>query len=222
MATGSNHLEFDAVTTLDDYVAMYLYALRRPRRLRDLLVLAIAAFVWFTATFMVQNLFNSIDDLAALSDPEALQAYVDTQGWSDLVSTARQVGAWTGGILLFIVLVLLPVQARAYAKRILRERPDVDTKDRKLTQRNHCRLDEDGYSWSVPDTRTRFAWANFTHLVETRRHLFMMISPSSGVVFPKATMDRALVDGVRAFAGRHIGRARAGGPIEGDSRADPS
>ena len=211
MADGPNHLEFDAVTTLDDHVAMFLYAQRRPRRLLDLLVLGAAAFVWFTATFMVQNLFNNIDSLNALGDREVLQAYVDTQGWSDLVATARQVGAWTGGILLFIVLVMLPLQARAYAKRLLRERPDVDTKDRKLTQRNHCRLDEEGYSWSVPDTRTRFAWSNFTHLVETRRHLFMMISPSSGVVFPKRTMDRALVGEVRVFATRHVGRPQSGG-----------
>ena len=215
MADGPNHIEFDAVTTLDDYVAMFLYAQRRPRRLLDLLILGAAAFVWFTVTFMVQNLFNNIDSLNALGDREVLQAYVDTQGWSDLVATARPIGAWTGGILLFIVLVLLPLQARTYAKRLLRERPDVDTKDRKLTQRNHCRLDDEGYSWSVPDTRTRFAWSNFTHLVETRRHLFMMISPSSGVVFPKRTMDRLLVDEVRVFATSHVGRPQDGAaPME--------
>ena len=178
MTAEPDSLEFDAVTTLDDHVAMYLYALRRPRQLLNTALVAAATFVWYTATVMAQSVFNAMDSLSDLADPDALQGYLDARFWSDLTSTMTAVGAWVAGFFVLVIVVLHPIQARAYARRILRERPDIDTKDRKLSQRNHCRLDAGGYSWSVPDTRSTFGWPHFTRLVETRRHLFMMSSRS--------------------------------------------
>ena len=200
-------LEFDAVTTLDDHAAMYLYACRRPRQLFSIALLAAAAFAWYTATLMIQNVFNAVDSLGDLADRGAIESYMDARGWSDLTSTMTMVGAWVAGFFALVVLVLHPIQARAYARRLLRERPDIDSSDRKLSQRNHCQLDADGYKWSVRDTSSRFGWPHFTRLVETRRHLFMMSSPMQGVIFPKHAMDRSLVDAVRAFADTHIVRS---------------
>ncbi len=212
MTADPGSLEFDAVTTLDDHVAMYLYALRRPRQLLSTALVAAVAFVWYTATLMVQDVLDAVDSLRELADPDALQGYLDARFWSDLTSTATTVGAWVAGFFVLVIVVVQPIQARAYARRILRERPDIDTKDRKLSQRNRCRLDAGGYSWSVPDTRSTVRWPHFTRLVETRRHLFMMSSPMSGVIFPKHAMDRGLVDAVRSFAKSHIGRPNIGRP----------